>query len=297
MYVVDVVLQRPRDEAGAPGLDRLLAPLAAHRAAQPFRLADREPRRRHRHVEHLVLEDDDAERVPERLAQALVLDGRLERGVGALRVPVLHVRVHRLALDRAGSHERHLHRQVVEVLRAGLQQALHLRAALDLEDADRVGRLDLLVDALVVERDAREVDRLAAQPRDAVDRILDRGQHPEPEQVDLQEPGVAAAVLVPLADLPAGHRRRLHRDEIDERTRRDDHSARVLADVTREPGDLLRQRAERLPARPCVPAGDAFELLPTRVASQPSVTRASRSSSAIGRPSALPTSRIAPLLR
>ena len=121
--------------------------------------------------------------------------------------------------------------------------------------------LDLLVDAAVVERDPREVDRLAAQPRDAVDRVLDRGQHPEPEQVDLQEAGVAAAVLVPLADLPARHRGGLHRHEVDQRPRRDDHPARVLADVARQAGDLARQLAERLPARPRVRAGHAVELL------------------------------------
>ena len=191
-----------------------------------------------------------------------MLDRRLERRIGALRMPVLHVRMHCLSLDGAGTNERHLHRQVVEVLGSRLQEALHLRAALDLEDAHRVGRLDLLVDALVVERDAREVDRLAAQPCDAIDRVLDRGEHPEPEQVDLQEPGVAAAVLVPLADLAACHRRRLHGHEVDERTRRDDHAARMLADVARQPSDLLRQRAERLPPWPRVPARDAFELLP-----------------------------------
>src|SRR6266516_1908994 len=51
-----------------------------------------------------------------------------------------------------GSSRRHLRRQVLEVLGDRLQQALHLCAALDLEDADRVGPLDLLVHALVVER-------------------------------------------------------------------------------------------------------------------------------------------------
>ena len=249
-------------------------------------------------VEHLVLEDDDAERVAQRLAQRLVLDRRLEARDRRAALAVLDVRVDGLALDRPGPHERDLHGQVVEVLRLRPQQALHLRAALDLEDADGVGLLDLRVDAGVVERDAREVDRLAAQPRDAVDRVLDRREHPEPEQVDLQEAGVGAAVLVPLADLAARHRGGLHRHEVDQRPGRDDHAARVLADVARQPGDLLRQLAERLPSAgpACVP-GTPSSSSPTRVASQPSVTRASRSSSANGRPSALPTSRIAPRLR
>ena len=122
-------------------------------------------------------------------------------------------------------------------------------------------RLDLLVDGLVVERDAREVDRLAAQARDPVDRILDGGEHPEPEQVDLQEAGVGAGVLVPLADLAAGHRRGLHRHEVDQRPGRDDHPARVLGDVARQAGDLAGQLAKGVPARPRVRAGHAVDLV------------------------------------
>ena len=142
----DAVVEAARDEARPVRLDRLLAALAAHRASQPFCLADREAGCGHRDVEHLVLEDDDAERVAQRLAQRLVLDRRLERRILAQPLTVLDVRMHGLALDRAGTDERHLHGQVVEVLGACLQKALHLRAALDLEDADRVRLLDLGVD-------------------------------------------------------------------------------------------------------------------------------------------------------
>ena len=77
--------RQPVDEARPVRLDRLLAALPAHRAPQPFRLADREAGRGHRDVEHLILEDDDAERVAQRLAQRLVLDRRLERRILAQR--------------------------------------------------------------------------------------------------------------------------------------------------------------------------------------------------------------------
>ena len=257
----DPPLECTGDEARPPRLDRLLAALAAHRPAQALGLADREARRRHRDVEHLILEDDDAERVAQRLTERLVLDGRLERRIGTSPPAMLDVRMHGFPLDRAGPDERHLHRQVVEVLRPCLQQALHLRAALDLEDADRVRLLDLGVHRRIVERHTREVDRLTAQACDAVDRILDRREHPEPEQVDLQEAGVAAAVLVPLADLAARHRGRLDRHEIDQRPGRDDHAAGVLADVARQPGDLARQLTERIPARACVRARRTVDLV------------------------------------
>ena len=84
--------------------------------------------------------------------------------------------------------------------------------------------------------------------RDLLDAVLDRGEHPEPEQVDLEEAGVGARVLVPLAELATGHRRRLHGDELDERAGGDDHPARVLRDVAREARDLAREPGERAPA-------------------------------------------------
>ena len=226
-----------------------------------------------------------------------MVDRRDEGRVFAQPLAVVDVRVDGLALDRPGPHERDLHREVVEVLRPRPQQALHLRAALDLEVADRVGALDLVVHGLVVERDAREVDRLAVQARDLVDAVLDRGEHPEPEQVDLQEAGVGARVLVPLAHLPAGHRRRLHRDELDQRPRGDHHPAGVLRDVARQAGDLGAQLAERAPARReqlAVRIGKQLQLLGDALRVPAVGDARERSSSAYGSPSALPTSRIAP---
>ena len=160
---VDALGDRAFDEPFAERLDRLLAPLAAHRAPQPLGLPHAEPRERDRDLEHLVLEDDDAERLAERLGQQRMVDRRHEARVLAQPPPVLDVRVDRLALDRPRADERDLDRQVVEVLREGAEQALHLRAALDLEVADRVRPLDLFVDVRVVELDPRQVDRLAAQ--------------------------------------------------------------------------------------------------------------------------------------
>src|SRR4029450_5249973 len=245
---VDAVRGRARDEALAERLERVVAPFAAHRAPQPFGLADGEACEGHRHLEHLVLEDDDSEGGAERLAQELVVDRPDVGGVVAELLARVDVRVHGLALDRPGPDERDLDGEVVQVRRQRAPEALHLRAALDLERAHGVGALDLGEDVGIVEGDAREVDDLVPRARDLVDTVLDRREHPEPEQVDLQEAGIRARVLVPLAELPAGHRRRLYRDDLDERARRDDHPARVLRDVTRETGDLPGQPRERAPA-------------------------------------------------
>ena len=67
---------------------------------------------------------------------------------------MLDVRVHRLPLDRPGPHERDLDREVVDRLGPRAEEALHLRAALDLEHPDGVRGLDLGEHRRVVERNS-----------------------------------------------------------------------------------------------------------------------------------------------
>ena len=132
--------------------------------------------------------------------------------------------------------------------------------------------------ARVVERHAREVDLLAVRARDHVDALLDGGEHAEAEQVDLQEAGVGARVLVPLAHLAAGHRRRLHRHELDERPRGDDHPARDAARCGAA-GRRSRCRARRTRASAASrasPARRAAAAAPRRRAPHASRRRASR---------------------
>ena len=244
----DAVPDGALDEPHPVGLERGAAALAAHRAPQALCLAHREAGERDRDVEHLILEDDDAERRAQRLAQRLVVDRVDERRILAQPLAVLDVGMHRLALDRPRPDERDLHGEVVDVLGLRPQEALHLGPALDLEGADRVRPLDLREHVAVVERDPGEVDRGAVDLRDLLDAVLDGGEHPEAEQVDLEEAGVGAGVLVPLAELAPCHRGRLHRDEVDQRPRRDHHAARMLGDVARQAGDLGRQELEGAPA-------------------------------------------------
>ena len=143
--------------------------------------------------------------------------------------------------DRPRPDDRDLHRQVLEAARPHAGQRLHLRARLDLEDAHRVGLADAVVDALVLEVDAREVDALALVLLDQLERLVDGGEHAEREEVDLDHARVVDGVLVPLAEDAALHRGLLQRHELDQRPRGDDHAADVLGDVAREAGDLLRR--------------------------------------------------------
>ena len=98
---------------------------------------------------------------------------------------------------------------------------------------------------------------VSRRTRDLVDAALDGRQHPEPEQVDLQEAGVRARVLVPLDDLPLGHGRGLD-GQMSRALGGDDHPARVLRDVARQAGRLPDEAREGLPARrrrPALPHG------------------------------------------
>ena len=140
-----------------------LGALAAHRAPQPFGLADREAGEGLGDLHDLVLEDDRPERRLQRRPQRGVRIGHLVGGVLAQALAALDVGVDRAALDRAGTDDRDLDREVVEVAWQRALQRLHLRAALDLEDPDGVRAADRLEGLGVVERDPREVDALAAR--------------------------------------------------------------------------------------------------------------------------------------
>ncbi len=111
----DAPLRRAGDEALVVGAQRRLGALAAHRPPQPLGLGGGEAGQRHRHLDHLLLEDDRAERVAQHRLQQRVLVGDLVGGVLAQALAPLYIWVDGAALDRAGPHQRHLHGEVVEV--------------------------------------------------------------------------------------------------------------------------------------------------------------------------------------
>jgi hypothetical protein len=136
------------------------------------------------------------------------------------------------------------------------RQHRHLRARLDLEDADRIGTLQHLVGRAVVRRDVVQRERTALGVAPAVkrERIAQQREHPESEQIDLDQTQVGEVVLVPLHDRAIAHRRPLDRCDLDQRRARDHHPAAVDPHVPREAvdtaADRQQQRAERAADRP-----------------------------------------------
>ena len=88
------------------------------------------------------------------------------------------------------------------------------------------------------------------------DRLFDRREHPEAQQVHLHDSQVRAIVLVPLHDDAPGHGGRLQRHDLVQPSRRDDYPARVLPEVARQVLDLEEEAQEVLRADvPRVEAG------------------------------------------
>ena len=183
-----------------------------------------------------------------------MLVGNLEVRIFAKAPAPLYIWMHGAAEDRARPHECDLDGQIIEALGPRSAKHLHLRTALDLKDAGRLRRLDRAIDRVVVVGNAGQVDLLAPHARDLVDAALDRREHPQSEQVDLQKAGVRTRVLVPLHEAAVFHRRRLHGTELDQRLGRDHHATGVLGDVARQAISLHRQLAKRTPPRRLRPA-------------------------------------------
>ena len=154
--------------------------------------------------------------------------------------------MHHVALDRSRPDDRDFDHHIVKTFRFHPRQRRHLRAALDLENADRVGLLHHLEGGGVIFRNVGEIERapaLAAQLK----RILHHRHHPEAEQVDFHDAEIFAIVLVPLRDDAARHRCVFQRHKRAQFVLANDHPAGMLAEMARQTVDRLIQ-TERMPA-------------------------------------------------
>ena len=122
---------------------------------------------------------------------------RLVRIVDGLAAgAAVQVGMHHLADDRAGADDRDLDDEVVEVRGLQPRERRHLRAALDLEDADRVGAAHHRVGLGVVGRELREIDRDALVARDRAGASpRARASMPRPSRSILMMPRSAQSSL------------------------------------------------------------------------------------------------------
>ena len=238
--VGDLAGQPVRRHAGvellAQRFDALEPALRPHRATQQVGVLSRALADGHRHLHELLLEHRDAEGALQR---------RHELGVQVrdLLLPELaaHERVHGPALDRPRPHQRDLHDEVVELARLQARQQPHLGARLHLEDADRVGAAEHVVDRRLLFRQGRQLPLLAGRRPDHVEAVLQRRQHPETQQIELDQPHPGGVVFVPLDDGAVLHAGVLDRHHLADRAIGQHHAARVDAEVPRRLQQLHRE--------------------------------------------------------
>ena len=95
--------------------------------------------------------------------------------------------MHAAALDRAGPDEGDLDRQIPEAAGAEAGEGAHLGAGLDLEDPDGVRGAEHAVDGLVLQVQLPQLHRRVVVVGDQVDRVADRREHPQAEQVEFDQ--------------------------------------------------------------------------------------------------------------
>ena len=203
-----VVTEHAVDEVVLELVDRARAPESCHGAAQLVGLGRTEACGDDGHLHRLLLEQRHAQRP---LQHAFELARILDLLRVRLLCPVLQVGMNHAALDGTGPHDRHFDDEIVVIARLEPGQHRHLRPALDLEHADRVGLAQHVIDFLVgrghVERWA-----LAVMLFDQGEALAQRCQHAKPQHV---EPIVgqheAADMLGEMAREAAQGRRQLQR--------------------------------------------------------------------------------------
>ena len=231
---------------GEPGVEALAQfghaphrPLRGHGLAELVCLGRAEAGDVDGHLHELLLEQRHAEG----LAQAR-LEQRMQVGDRLLALATPDVRMHRVALDRPGADERDLDHQVVEAAGAEPGQRRHLGPRLDLEHPDRVGPAQHLVDGVLL-GELGQVDVDAVVAAHEVERVVDRGQHAEAQQVELHQAGRRAVVLVPLEHRAVLHAGPLGGAHLDDRSVADDHPARVDAEVAGQVEEAVGQIEHR----------------------------------------------------
>ncbi len=203
----------------------LLPAEVAHAAAQVVRLRPAQARDLGRDPQHLLLEDQHA------LGRAQ--DGRERRvqELGLFLAPV--------ALDELVGHAAHRgarleegvgNRQVAHPPRLELAQGPLRALRLALEHADGLGAGEQVAGRPVVEGNGGQLEaRIAVRP-DHLGRIGQHGERADAEEVELRQADGRHVPVLVLGDEEA-LRRPLQRRHVGHRAGRDDHAARMDADV------------------------------------------------------------------
>ncbi len=256
IFQAEAVFQHARQQLFAMRFQAATTLPGGHRAAQCIGFAGFITSCFHCQLHHLFLEQRHAQRACEHAFQLWWVE-RIVRVVQRVRSlfaqdpPPLKVGMDHVTLDRAGSHDRHLDHQVIELAWLHAWQHRHLRARLDLEHADGVGGADHVVGRAVFIGDRIHASFMQAVLLQHRQAFADGGEHAQRQAVDLHQAGGIQIVLVPLDDGAVGHRRVFYRHQGRQRMLGDDETARMLRQVAWEV-DQLGGQCQQPPHQGCV---------------------------------------------
>ena len=255
----DSVALHPLVQPLTQRLDTLDPALRTHGAAQQVGIFSGASAHSHCHLHQLLLEHGNTEGTREGL-----LELRMQVGDGLLPKLAPHIGVHGPSLDGTGPNKRDLYHQVVET--AGLQpgEQPHLGPGFHLEHPDRIGAAQHVVDAGLLLRNRLECPLLTDVFAHQVEAVLEGGEHPQAQQVELDEPHPGAVVFVPLQHGAPIHSAVLDRADLAHRTIGEHHSTGVDAQVPGKLQDFVRQVDDRSGDVVVVALGEgtpAFDLL------------------------------------
>ena len=207
----------------------------------------------------------------------------------------LQIGMHHVALDRPGTDDRDLDHQVIKRARLQARQHVHLRAALDLEHAERFAPAQHVVDFRHLARNGRKLPAFALVQFDQIETFADAAQHAQRQHVDLHHPDFVDVVLVPFDEGAVVHRGVADRHIFVEPVLGQHEAADMLRQMTRKFDQFGRELAPRDRSSDFAdrdrPAGPASRSRPSP--QLPQTVSASSAVTSSVRPSALPTSRIA----
>ncbi len=144
--------------------------------------------------------------------------------------------MHHIALDRSGTHDRHLDHQVVECARPKTRQHVDLRAGFHLEHADRISPTQHVVDRRVLRRYLSQI----FEPQ-YLECLPDTGQHPERQHIDLHDAEFVDVVLVPFDEGALVHRGLADRHRLIQPASRQHETADMLRQMPRQSDQLACQ--------------------------------------------------------
>ena len=151
------------------------------------------------------------------------------------------VGMHHIALYRPGPYDGHLDHQVIKFPWSQPWQHRHLRAAFDLENTQRIGPADHVINFGIVLRDVGQRKILTVMKFRQVECLADAGEHAQRQHIHFQKTERFDIILVPFDIGTVFHPCVQDRAEVGELYPRDHKTARMLAKLARETNILPRK--------------------------------------------------------